>query len=40
MSVGGNGLRHNRTTPGEAVKVMARRDQDLVDDFEKAKGTK
>ena len=40
MSIGCNVLRHNKTMPGEAVAVVARRDQDLVDDFEKAKGTK
>jgi hypothetical protein len=40
MNVGYSELRHNKTTPGEAVALMARRDQDLVDDFEKAKGTK
>jgi hypothetical protein len=40
MRAGYNKLRHNRTTPGEAASLMARRDQALVDDFEKAKGTK
>ena len=40
MSVGCEAQRQAKPTPGEAVAVMARRDQDFVDDFEKAKGTK
>jgi hypothetical protein len=40
MSVGYDALRHIKTTPDEAVAVTASRDQDFVDHFEKAKGTK
>jgi hypothetical protein len=40
MSVGYDALRQPKATPDGAVALMARRDQDFVDDFEKAKGTK
>jgi len=40
MNVGYDVLRHDRSTPDQAVAVAARRDQVFVDDFEKAKGTK
>ena len=40
MRGGDDALRQTKTTPDEAVAVIARRDQDFVDDFEKAKGTK
>jgi hypothetical protein len=40
MNVDYDALKHGRSTPDQAGAAVARRDQDLVDDFEKAKGTK